>query len=198
MEKALAVTIEAIFVVMGPPKTDVRQNPLAMDKWIELIVGPQQIMLGLDIRTRSLDVGITSEYLAQVRELLDSEWSCEQTTFKVDDMQRLVGKIARLGEGAHWIFKIMAQLYFSLAFALKQNAALLVTSLPGFKELSRQIATKQFRGKPSEVTKHVCFAMKKAAQMKYRAKYRYKVNPSMREELNFIREAIDLILASSR
>ena len=48
MEKALAATIEAIFVVMGPPKTEVRQNPLAMDKWIELIVGPQQIMLGLD------------------------------------------------------------------------------------------------------------------------------------------------------
>ena len=75
LEKALAATIEAIFVVMGPPKTEVRQNPLAMDKWIELIVGPQQIMLGLDIRTRSLDVGITSEYLAQVRELLDYEGS---------------------------------------------------------------------------------------------------------------------------
>ena len=51
MEKALAATIEAIFVVMGPPKTEVHQNPLAIDKWIELIVGPQQIMLGLDIRT---------------------------------------------------------------------------------------------------------------------------------------------------
>ena len=48
MERALAATIEAIFVVMGPPN-EVRQNPLAMDKWIELIVGPQQIMLGLDI-----------------------------------------------------------------------------------------------------------------------------------------------------
>ena len=73
MEKALAVSIEAIFVVMGLPKTEVRQNPLAMDGWIKLIMGPQQIMLGIDIRTRSLDVGITSEYLAQVRELLDSK-----------------------------------------------------------------------------------------------------------------------------
>jgi hypothetical protein len=191
MERALAATIEAIFTVMGPPKTEVRQNPLAMDKWLELVVGPQQVMLGLDIRTRSLDVGITAEYLAQVRELLDSEWSHEQTTFRVDDMQRVVGKIARLGEGAHWIYKIMTHLYSSLAFALKQNSALLMTSSPGFKELSRQIATKQFKCKPSEVAKHVCFAMKKAAQMKNRAKYRYKVNPSMREELNFIREATE-------
>ena len=72
-----------------------------------------------------------------------------------------------------------------------QNAALLMTSLPGFKELSRQRATKQFKGKPSDVAKHVFFAMKKSAQMKNRAKYRYKVNQSMREELDFIREAID-------
>ena len=53
-------------MVMGPPLTKVRQNPLAMDKWIELIVGPQQIMLGLNIHTLSLDVGITEEYLTQV------------------------------------------------------------------------------------------------------------------------------------
>ena len=146
MKKALAATIEAIFVVMGPPKTEVRQKPLAMDKWIELIVGPQQIMLDLDIRTRSLDVEITSKYLAQVQDLLDSEKSYERTTFKVDDMQRVVGKTVMLDEGTHWIYKIMTHLYFSLAFALKQNAALLMTSSPGFKELSHQIVTKQFKG----------------------------------------------------
>ena len=191
MKKALAATIEAIFVVMGQPKTEVRQNPLAMDKWVELVVGSQQIMLGLDIRTRQLDVGIPPEYLAEVRELLDSEWSYTQTTFRVENMQRLVGKIARLGEGAHWIYKIMTHLYFSLAFALKQNGALLMISSPEFKKLSDQLATKQFRGKPSDIAKHVCFAMKKAAQMKNRAKYSYKINPSMRQELDFIRQALE-------
>ena len=100
-----------------------------MDEWIE---GPQQIMLGLDIRTRSLDVGITKEYLAQVRDLLDSEWSYDQTTFKVADMQRLIEKIARLGKGAHWIYKIMAHMYLSLAFALKQNVKLLKESSQEF------------------------------------------------------------------
>ena len=43
------------------------------------------------------------------------------TDFKVADMQKLIGKIAHLGEGAPWIYKIMSHLYTSIAFALKQN-----------------------------------------------------------------------------
>ena len=54
----LAALIEAIFVVMGKPDTLIRQCPLAMDKWSELIVGPVQTMLGLDINTYRLTIGI--------------------------------------------------------------------------------------------------------------------------------------------
>ena len=54
----LAPLIEAIFVVMGELDTLVRQCPLAMDKWSEQIVGPVQTMLGLDITTYRLTVGI--------------------------------------------------------------------------------------------------------------------------------------------
>jgi hypothetical protein len=40
-------------------------------------------------------------------------------------MQKLVGKLAQLGEGASWIYKLMSHLYTSLAFALKSNTKLL-------------------------------------------------------------------------
>ncbi len=36
----LAAMIESIFTVMGKPKDSVRQCPLAMDKWNELVIGP--------------------------------------------------------------------------------------------------------------------------------------------------------------
>jgi hypothetical protein len=36
---------------MGEPDTTVRQCPLAMDKWEELVIGPVQTMLGLVIDT---------------------------------------------------------------------------------------------------------------------------------------------------
>ena len=38
---------EAIFVIIGKADTTVRQCPLAMNKWKELIVGPMQTMLRL-------------------------------------------------------------------------------------------------------------------------------------------------------
>ncbi len=38
MELKLVALIKAIFVIMGEPDTTVRQCPLAMDKWLELLL----------------------------------------------------------------------------------------------------------------------------------------------------------------
>ena len=55
MELRLAALIEAIFVIMGTPDTTVRQCPLALDKWLDLIVASKQRMLGLIVDTNSTD-----------------------------------------------------------------------------------------------------------------------------------------------
>ena len=44
---ALAALIEAIFVVMGEPDKAIQQCLLALDKWVEMVVGPIQRMLGV-------------------------------------------------------------------------------------------------------------------------------------------------------
>jgi hypothetical protein len=41
----LASMIKAIFVVVGEPNVVVGQCPFAMDKWLELVIGPKQTML---------------------------------------------------------------------------------------------------------------------------------------------------------
>jgi hypothetical protein len=40
MKMVLAAMIEAIFIVMGKLVVKVRKCPLAMDKWLELVIGP--------------------------------------------------------------------------------------------------------------------------------------------------------------
>ena len=60
-------------------------------------------MLGLVIDTNTMTVGIMYEYINKVRVLL-SDWDPSKWFFKVNDMQKLVRKHARLGEGAPWIF----------------------------------------------------------------------------------------------
>jgi hypothetical protein len=107
-------------MVCGRPDVAIRQCPLSLEKWHELIVGPRQIMLGLVVDTTKMTVGIMPEYLQQVRDLL-SNWDSKKRFFKVGDMQKLVRKQARLGKGAPWIFKLMSHLYTSLAYALKNN-----------------------------------------------------------------------------
>jgi hypothetical protein len=72
MKMVLAATIEAIFVVMGKLDVAVRQCSLAMDKWLELVIGPKQTMLGLIIDTNRLTVAIPAKYLQEVLDLLNS------------------------------------------------------------------------------------------------------------------------------
>ncbi len=149
MTKLLAAVIEAIFTVCGTPDIAVRQCPLSLKKWHKLITGPRQIVLGLVIDTNTMTVGITEEYIKQVRALLD-DWDPNRRFFKVNNMQKLVGKLARLGEGAPLIFKLMSHLYTSLVFALKSNTELLERSSSGFRDLVKQISTKTFSGKISD------------------------------------------------
>jgi hypothetical protein len=46
-----------------------------------------------------MTVGLPQEYRDQVKELLH-KWPKNRKLFRAADMQKLIGKIARLGEGA--------------------------------------------------------------------------------------------------
>jgi hypothetical protein len=74
MERVLAALIEAIFVVMGEPDTTLRQCPLAIDKWLELVVGPILIMLSLIIYTNKLPVAIPEKYVSKLCVLIKTIW----------------------------------------------------------------------------------------------------------------------------
>ncbi len=94
MKMVLVAMIEPIFVVMGKPDVAVRQCPLAMDKWLELVIGPKQIMLGLVINTHRLTVAIPAKYLQEVLDLLSSTWHPNQRCSKVSEAKKLTGKLA--------------------------------------------------------------------------------------------------------
>ena len=189
MMRLLAATIEAIFLVCGQPDIAVGQCPLSLEKWFESIVGPRQIVLGLLVDTDKMTVSLTDEYIQQVWNLLDL-WDPDRRTFKVGDMQKLVGKLACLGEGAPWIYKLMSHLYTSLAFALKSNTELLEKSSSGFRKFIDQIATKNFSGKQLDNQRHVNFAMKKVTKMINKHGHQYLVNRTMQDELTFLSQAL--------
>ncbi len=106
------------------------------------------------------------------------------------NMQKLVQKLAQLGEGAPWIFKLMSHLYTSLAFSLKNNAELLKKSSSRFRSLVKQIETKNFTGKQSNHQRHLKYDMKMAAKMTNKHGNLYLVIQTMRSELNFLSDAL--------
>jgi hypothetical protein len=110
----LAAPIKAIFIVMGEPDTTVRQCPLAMDKWEELVVGPVQTMLGLAINAYQLRVSISSNHVNEVLLLLNNTWHCGRKQFTESKAQKLTGKLGHLAQGATWIFHLLFHLYASI------------------------------------------------------------------------------------
>ena len=188
--RLLAATIEAIFVVCGRANIEVRQCSLSLEKWLELVVGSIQTVLGLTVDTNRLTVAITKEYRDQVSELITLHWPISRRIFKVTDIQKLVGKLARLGEGAPWIYKIMSHIYTSLAFALRQNKELLLVCSSKFREIVGNIQRGNFFGSHSEIARELNFALKTAARMVNHHKQFYFINETMRAEIEFICQAL--------
>ncbi len=59
---------------MGKPNVAVGQSSLAMDKWLELAIGPKQTILGIIINTNRLTVVIPAKYLQEILNLFNSTW----------------------------------------------------------------------------------------------------------------------------
>ena len=191
MEMRLAATIEAIFTVLGEPEVRLRQCPLALDKWEELVVSHEQIMLGLTINMRTMTVEIPSGYRSEVLTLLNSTWHVHRRTFSVEEAQILTGKLARLAEGAPWVFHLMSHMYTTIAKALAFNKAFLAQTSAEFRLLIHNISSKNLtKSTCKDQAKVISFAMKQAAKMVHHSKASYFINKTMRYELEFFREML--------
>ena len=164
MKMVLAAMIEAIFVVMGEPKEDVCQCPLAMDKWKELVISPWQTFLGLIINMNRLMVAILAKYRAEVLNLLDSTWHTHWHCFKVSEAQKLTSKLACLAEGANWLFHLLSHLYSSIAFALSKNKWLPAESSQEFCDMIHVVQSGKFFIPCKDLARLTSFAMKRAAK----------------------------------
>jgi hypothetical protein len=176
MKMVLATMIEAIFTVMGKPNDSVRQCPLAMDKWTELVIGPRQIGLGLIIDTNRLMVVLPLKYLKEVCDLLDSTWHPNRRPFKVSKAQKLTGKLARLAEGENWIFHLLSHLYSSIPYALAENKRLLMESSQEFQNIILLIQIGACFCSCKDLARHTSFAMKRTARLTHHSSYQYNIN----------------------
>jgi len=170
---------------MGTPDTTVRQCPLALDKWLELIVASRQRMHGLIVDTNTLTVGIPPDYVAEVLDLLNTMWYSHRRRFTVGEAQKLTGTLGHLAEGAHWVFHLLTQghLYASIAYALSENKHLLVDTSHEFHDICISLKTGTFPCLTKDQVKLINFAMKKAAHLVHHTEFQYNINKMMHQEI---------------
>ena len=188
MKQTLAALIEAIFVVLGLPEIDKRQCPLALDKWVALIVGPVQTFLGLTVNTSRMMVSIPRHYLDEVLVILNETWHPCRKQFTAQEAQTLTGKLAHLAQAAPWVFHLLTHMYASVAHALRSNKALLAEDSKKFKDLLDLLRSEPRN--PSDRHRIVNFALKMLAKMTHHSSTKYNITKTMRYEIEFFREEL--------
>ena len=189
MKNLLCGCIHAIFVVLGFPDINVRQCPLAMNKWIGMIVGHRAILLGLVFDSRALTVGITDDYRAEVLKLLNDEWPSHVKKFTLHKLVRLAGKCARLGQGAIWVFHLLTHMYSSMSYAIKKNGEYLMGNSAPFRQMMKKMkGLRAITVKTKLDVDYLNFYVKKSAQKTFKCDETYFIVRTLRAELELLRD----------
>ena len=79
------------------------------------------------MNSRKLTVGIPRKYFDETLNLIITVWFKGSSSrkgrkcFTAIEASKMVGKLARLAEGAPWVCFLVSQLYTFIAYALAQN-----------------------------------------------------------------------------
>ncbi len=103
----------------------------------------------------------------------------------MSEAQKLTGKLARLAEGAYWVFHLLSHLYLSIAYALSENKRLLTKSSAEFRNIVLAIRTNAFVTPCKDLARHTSFAMKHATKLTHHASYQYNINRTMYYKIEF-------------
>lgn len=189
MPQAIAAGIEAIFTVLGWPMLFLRQIAVSLKKLMALRVGFELILLGFVFNTRSLTIGIPDEFreetIALIEELLSSHDGC----FTVRQIERVVGKLGRIGQAFRPIYHLMPHLYASTAYALKENKSYLVSTSARFRAILKKIKGRENVGTAAgtkDDLEAINFAIGEASRAEHRCTRRHKMVPTLVNELRAI------------
>ena len=193
MKFSLAAGIESIFSVLGWPFIVLRQCALSIEKWKQLIICHQLVLLGLLFNTREMTVSITDEYRAEVLELMEKTWHDDRGAFTVPEIEKLIGKLGRIGQAFRPIYLLMPHLYSSVAYALRENGSYLIRTSAEFRSLvkrAKEPALGPAVANAEQDLREIRFAIRQVAKEQHSCKERYTMPVSLKQELQMIKQVL--------
>ncbi|KAL7525949.1 hypothetical protein ACHAWF_001576 [Thalassiosira exigua] len=186
LPRALTGAAEAIFTIMERSMPQLRQVALSLEKWEKLVVAPRNVLLGLQLDTRAMTVGITDEYRAEVTTMLEQDWPSHCTHFTVGEMERMVGKLGRIGQGFRPIYHMMPHMYGSVAYALCDNERFL-------NQTSRRFCAmvKRAKARPIPDIDEDEREIGQVAKQVHKCDQAYKMPESLKQEIDFAKKLLN-------
>ena len=188
MPQAIAAAIEAIFVLLGSPDLKFREMALSFKKFKGMLVSSTRTQLGMTIDTRLMECSVPETYLIRVRTLLKEHWHTNRKRFTVHEGAVLCGIIGYLAEVVPAIYHLLTHMFTSISAALDTNKRYLMASSHEFRETLREAHRKIVT---EQDLKKVSFAQSKVAKKQHRTPVKHNILPTLREELNLLREIFE-------
>lgn len=139
IEQAVAASIEAIFILLGPSCLQCRQDAVSFDKMEEMMINYLNRILGRIINTRTMMIATPKDYIYSTVCLLRSRWHNRRQTFFINELEILAGQLGHISETVPWLRFLLAQVYTSIAHGLGCAQSHLYNTRKQFRELLKMI-----------------------------------------------------------
>ena len=112
-----------------------------------------------------------------------------KNTFTVPAMEKLVGKIARIGQAFRPIYHLMPHLYSSVAYGLRDNKSFLISTSAAFRKMIKE-AKRDYLNATAADMREIKFAIGQSARMQHKCRKEYPMPPSLINELKVIKKLL--------
>jgi hypothetical protein len=215
IERAVAASIEAIFILLGESDLLARQDPISFDKMTETMVSFINIILGQGIHTRTMMLESPPAYVHETTALMKKRWHRGRPCFMINDLETLAGRLGFISETAPWLRFMMSHLYTSAAAALKISESHLLETNKDFRLMMKllkgrakdeKLTTTSDRDsihksqdtshvstnslQRSKTAREITFAQSITAKAIHRSRLPIQFNATLRHELRLIERAL--------
>ena len=181
MPHSMAASIEALYIILGFPDIEIRQDPLSLDKYFESICSFQRIQLGINVNTRRMSLSLTDTKRVSMLEEL-SHWHKKRKSFTLLQGVILCGSLEFWANTSSWVRFLYHQLRSSVNKCLlncmqitknKRDIKKTMTELANTKDLENHDLKEKF-------------LLKKVAKDTYKCQHKAYIDKSMGDELKMM------------
>ena len=187
VEQTVACGIEALFRLLGESDLSKRLDPVSWDKLLDMVIHFRNKILGIIIDTRKMTVEVPPEYIKKIVKLIDDHWYQGHRTFEVNEAEKLAGQLTHIANTAPWLRHMLLHVYISISAGLKSNEKKLRSTSKLFRD---QLKIAKANAMDEKGVMEQTFAQAETARKTHKSKNPNKILPTLREELNLIRQAL--------